>query len=78
MTRDAKTFISNIVFKKGEPQYIYWWGWKHENYKIDTHWAEFVTQEDYKEKLEKVANRPGFNHFITDSEIKSRNIPKLN
>lgn len=78
MTREAKTFISNVKFKKNEERYVYWWGWKHEAYKIDTHWSVKVTPDDYKEKLEEIANRKGFDHFITDDEMAERNITPLN
>lgn len=77
MTREAKNFIANIKFKKNEPQYIYWWGWKHENYKINTHWPVKVGPEDYKDVLEKIANKTGFDHFITEEEMKEKNIQKL-
>lgn len=77
MDKNAKKFISSVEFKKGEPKYVYWWGWKHEQYKIETHWAEKVSPEDYKEKLEKVANRNGFSHFMTDEELNSKNIVKM-
>ncbi len=78
MTKEAKSFIANIKFKKNESLYVYWWGWKHDAYKIATYWSVKVTSEDYKETLEKIANKPGFDHFIDEKELDDRNIVSLN